>query len=118
MTIHPFSSDVLVEFTRPLEGLIVIPQAAEQKPTTGKVIALGEKVTLVKHGDTVLVDLFKGKTVEHADGRILRLFKESELLATFPGTILFNQSGTFTVVAAEAPAPNSQLSEYDSPVGQ
>lgn len=71
------------------ESGIYLPEAAKEKPQTGKVIAAGlgkltdtgERGTLsVKKGDTVLFGKYAGSEVE-IDGVEHKIMRESELLA-------------------------------------
>ncbi|CAK1242807.1 co-chaperone GroES [Fructobacillus fructosus] len=69
-------------------GGIVIAQAAQEKPVTGKVVAAGPgRVTdagqtiamTVKAGDTVLFDKFAGQAIE-VDGQNLLALHEKDVI--------------------------------------
>ena len=71
------------------ESGIYLPEAAKEKPQTGKVVAAGpgaltdtgERATLsVKKGDTVLFGKYSGSEVD-IDGVEHKIMRESELLA-------------------------------------
>jgi len=92
MTIRPLHDRVLVERIEEEErtaGGIIIPDTAKEKPTKGKVVAVGngsrnEAGTLValdvQIGDTVLFGKWSGTEVK-LDGRTLLIMKESDIMA-------------------------------------
>ncbi len=72
-------------------GGIVLPDAAQDKPQKGKVIAIGEghvkndgtKVALtLKKGDRVIFSSFSGEEIKIGDDEYL-LLRESDVLATY-----------------------------------
>jgi len=92
LKLKPLGDRVLVE---PLEekeqskGGIIIPDSAKEKPTEGKVVALGtgktddngKKVAFeVKVGDRVLVSKYGGTEVK-LDGREYKLMNSDDILA-------------------------------------
>jgi chaperonin GroES len=92
LKLKPLGDRVLVE---PLEekeqskGGIIIPDSAKEKPTEGKVVALGtgktddngKKVAFeVKVGDRVLVSKYGGTEVK-LDGREYKLLNSDDILA-------------------------------------
>lgn len=94
--LRPLHDRILVE---PLEaatvspGGIIIPDAAKEKPVTGKVLAVGNGRVLengtvrsldVKVGDVVLYGKYAGSEVT-VDGSKLVLIREEEVLAVQEG---------------------------------
>lgn len=92
MAIRPLDDRVVVE---PLEaeektkGGIVLPDTAKEKPTKGKVIAIGEgklldngqrAALLVKKGDQVLYGKYAGTEIT-VSGKEYLIIKESDILA-------------------------------------
>ena len=90
MKIQPLGPRVLVEpieEKEQIKGGIVIPDAAKEKPTEGKVIAIGKKRDDdgkeipfdVKVGDTVLMPKYGGTEVK-LDGKTYQIVREEDLL--------------------------------------
>ena len=92
MNLKPLNDRVVVKplgaETRTAGG-IVIPDSAQEKPTTGKVVAIGDGRVLengttvslnVKSGDTVLYGKHSGQNVK-IDGDELVVLKEEEIFA-------------------------------------
>ncbi|MBP7274946.1 MAG: co-chaperone GroES [Kiritimatiellae bacterium] len=91
MKIQPLSDRVLVEPAKEEEvkkGGIIIPDSAKEKPTTGKVIAVGtgkidekgNKVAFnVKPGDKVLMPKYGGTEVK-LDGKEYQIMREEDIL--------------------------------------
>lgn len=91
MKIQPLSDRVLVEPVKEDEvkkGGIIIPDSAKEKPTTGKVIAIGtgkidekgNKVPFnVKAGDKVLMPKYGGTEVK-LDGKEYQIMREEDIL--------------------------------------
>ena len=90
MKIQPLGPRVLVEpieEKEQIKGGIFIPDAAKEKPTEGKVIAIGKKrdddgkeVPFdVKVGDTVLMPKYGGTEVK-LDGKTYQIVREEDLL--------------------------------------
>ena len=92
LKIHPLGEKVLIqrleaeEMTR---GGIVLPQAAQEKPQRGKVLAVGDGKLLddgtrgkfqVSKGNTVLFTSYAGTEIK-IDGEEYVLMDESEILA-------------------------------------
>lgn len=89
--IRPLHDKVLVERLSSLEktaGGIVLPDTAKEKPTEGRIVAVGagktsdkgDRVPLsVKPGDRVLFGSFSGTTIKEA-GKELLILDEQELL--------------------------------------
>ena len=92
MAIRPLDDRVVVE---PLEaeektkGGIVLPDTAKEKPTKGKVIAIGDgklldngqrAALLVKKGDQVLYGKYAGTEIT-VSGKEYLIIKESDILA-------------------------------------
>jgi chaperonin GroES len=90
MKIQPLGARVLVEPVEEKEqvkGGIVIPDTAKEKPTEGKVLALGKKRDDdgkeipfdVKVGDTVLMPKYGGTEVK-IDNKTYQIMREEDLL--------------------------------------
>lgn len=89
--IRPLHDKVLVERLSSLEktaGGIVLPDTAKEKPTEGRIVAVGagktsdrgDRVPLsVKPGDRVLFGSFSGTTIKEG-GKELLILDEQELL--------------------------------------
>jgi chaperonin GroES len=92
MKLKPLHDRVVVQMldaeTRTASG-IVIPDAAQEKPTRGRVLAVGAGRTLdngtvialqVQVGDEVLFGKYAGQTVK-VDGEELTVLKEEDIFA-------------------------------------
>ena len=90
MKIQPLGPRVLVEPIEEKEqckGGIFIPDAAKEKPTEGKVVAIGKKRDEdgkelpfdVAVGDTVLMPKYGGTEVK-IDGKTYQIVREEDLL--------------------------------------
>jgi len=85
MNVQPLDDRVLVE---PIEkeeksGSIIIPDTAKEKPSMGKVIAVGtddEIKELIKVGDTVLFGKYAGEEIKIAGVKQL-LISRADILA-------------------------------------
>jgi len=96
LKLRPLDDRVVVE---PMEaeertaGGIVLPDAAQEKPQRGKVVAVGPGRLLdsgnrgelsVAIGDEVIFGKYGGTEVE-VDGREVKILRESDILAKFVG---------------------------------
>lgn len=96
LKLRPLDDRVVVE---PMEaeertsGGIVLPDAAQEKPQRGKVVAVGPGRMLdsgnrgelsVTIGDEVIFGKYGGTEVE-VDGREVKILRESDILAKFVG---------------------------------
>jgi chaperonin GroES len=87
MKVQPLDERVLVE---PMEqeekiGSIIIPDTAKEKPSMGKVIAVGtdeELQKLIKVGDNVIFGKFAGEEIKIAGKKHL-IVSRSDILAKF-----------------------------------
>ena len=91
MKLRPLNDRVVVEPSKAEEktaGGIVLPEAAKEKPLTGKVVAVGpgkmsddgSRIEMdVKVGDTVIYGRYGGSDVE-VDGVEYKVMRESEIL--------------------------------------
>lgn len=69
-------------------GLIVAPETAQRRPTTGKVVSVGHKVQTVQLGQSVMYSNFAGFVVDlKRAGKdvCLRLLHENEILCGMEG---------------------------------
>ncbi len=111
--IKPLQDKVLVERLESLEktaGGIVLPDTAKEKPTEGRIVAVGagklndkgDRVPMsVKVGDRVLFGSFAGTTVKEA-GKEFLLLDEHELLGVLDDA---PWSGAAKAEKADKPAP-------------
>ena len=96
MKIQPLGDRVLVEPLKEDEvtkGGIIIPDTAKEKPTQGKVIAIGtgklddagKKIAFnVKVGDRVLMPKYGGTEVKF-DGKEYQIVREEDILGVIEG---------------------------------
>jgi len=92
MTVRPLHDRILVkriEGKENVKGAIIIPDSAKEKPTKGKVIAVGpgklrengERLAMaVARGDEVLYGRYGGSDID-VDGREVKILRESDILA-------------------------------------
>ena len=92
MKVKPISNNVLIkrlEKEETTKGGIVLPETAKEKPTKGKVLAVGNGKLLddgtrtsfqVKVGDLVLFNSYGGNDVE-IDGEEVLIMEESDIMA-------------------------------------
>lgn len=92
LKVRPLDDRVVVEALEAEEktaGGILLPDSAKQKPSRGRVVAVGpgklresgERATLaVVKGDEVLFGKYSGNDIE-VDGKELKIMRESEILA-------------------------------------
>jgi len=85
MKVQPLDERVLVEPTEQEEkvGSIIIPDTAKEKPSMGKVIAVGtdeELQKLVKVGDNVIFGKFAGEEIK-IEGKKHLIISRSDILA-------------------------------------
>jgi len=87
INIKPLADRVLVEptpaVTKTASGLI-IPDSAKEKPSQGKVVAVGngtkDNPMTVKIGDTVLYSKYAGAELAH-EGNDYLIMRESDIIA-------------------------------------
>lgn len=96
MNVRPLNDRVLVQRLEEEEktaGGIYIPDSAKEKPTRGKVIAVGSgranddgqrKPLDVKAGDEILFGKYAGTEIK-IDGDELIIMREDDILAVFEG---------------------------------
>jgi chaperonin GroES len=96
MNVRPLNDRVLVKRLEEEEktaGGIYIPDSAKEKPTRGKVIAVGSgrandegerKPLDVKAGDQILFGKYAGTEIK-IDGEELIIMREDDILAVFEG---------------------------------
>jgi chaperonin GroES len=82
MKFKPLKERVFVTYTEELEktaGGIYVPDTAKEKPTRGKVEAIGSEVKELKVGDQIFFDKYSGSkvTMENKDYLII---KEEDVL--------------------------------------
>ncbi len=64
-------------------GLIIIPDAALEKPSMGMVVKVGGEVTKVKAGDTVLYSKYTPMHIQ-LDGKQFFVLEEHEIVGRWP----------------------------------
>lgn len=96
MTMKPLHDRILVKRTEEqedIQGGIVIPDTAKEKPQEGEVVAVGDgkildngqKLTMaLKAGDRILFGKYGGTEVK-LDGEEYLLMREDEVLGVFTG---------------------------------
>ncbi|MCL4159142.1 UNVERIFIED_CONTAM: hypothetical protein GTU68_000142 [Idotea baltica] len=95
MRIEPLGSKVVVKRTEADEvtaGGIVLPNAAQEKPSQGRVLSVGNGALLadgsraamqVSEGDRVLFSSYGGTEID-VDGDTLLIMNEADILAVLP----------------------------------
>lgn len=71
-------------------GLIVVPEDAQRRPTTGVIVSAGPKVEHLRVGQSVMYSNFAGHAVSLNDGERkveLRILHETEVLCRIEGHI-------------------------------
>ena len=78
--VKPISKNIIVEpiVKETTEGGIILGNAQEKKPI-GKVISVGDEVTLIKPGETVLFGKYDGIPFEFNGDKFLIMQEESIL---------------------------------------
>lgn len=69
-------------------GMLVVPEIVQRKPTTGKIVSIGEDVKSLKVGQSVLYSSYAGHTVDldRAGHKVvLRILHEPEVLCLVEG---------------------------------
>lgn len=69
---------------------IIIPDAAQRRPTTGEIVSAGEKCVRFKEGQSVLFSNFAGHAVKLAHGKeeiVLRFLHETEIICQMSGLL-------------------------------
>ncbi len=88
MTIQPLADRLVIEQVQAEEvsaSGIILPDSAKEKPSEGKVLAIGKDVEEVKVGDVVLYAKY-GPTEVKVDGKEVVLAKEEDILGIVKGT--------------------------------
>jgi chaperonin GroES len=86
MNVQPLDERVLVEPTEMEErvGSIIIPDTAKEKPSMGKVVAVGtdeELKNIIKVGDQVIYGKYAGEEIK-IEGKKHLIMSRSDILAT------------------------------------
>ena len=87
MTIQPLADRLVIEQVEAEEvsaAGIILPDSAKEKPSEGKVLAVGRDVKEVKVGDVVLYAKY-GPTEVKVDGKEVVLAKEEDILGIVKG---------------------------------
>lgn len=71
-------------------ALIIIPQSAERRPTSGIVMSKGEKVTKLKKGDHVLYTNYVGTAINFKQRTVIRILHEDDVMAIMYSVKEFN----------------------------
>ena len=83
MRVNPLGDRIVlsrIEAEDEWRGLIVIPDAAKEKPQEAEVISIGDGVTLVKTGDRALIGKYTGLDIT-IDGEDYTIARQGEILA-------------------------------------
>lgn len=67
------------------EGRIVIPERSQIRPTTAKVVSIGEGVKKVKVGDHIVFGQYNGTLIVFKGQPAYRVLTEDEILAKIHG---------------------------------
>ncbi len=87
MNIQPLADRLVIEQVQAEEvsaSGIILPDSAKEKPSEGKVLAVGKEVKEVKVGDVVLYAKY-GPTEVKVDGKEVVLAKEEDILGIVKG---------------------------------
>ncbi len=87
MNIQPLADRIVIEQMESEETTasgIILPDSAKEKPSEGKVLAVGTEVKEVKVGDKVLYSKY-GPSEVKVDGKDLMIVKEEDILAILKG---------------------------------
>ena len=79
-------SVIVIEDSFKYEGRIIVPYQAQRRPTTGKVIAIGEGVTKVAVDDHVVWPQLSGTLIKFRGHPDYHIFNEDEILAKIIGS--------------------------------
>jgi chaperonin GroES len=71
---------VIMEDAFTYSGRLVIPENAKRRPTTGRVMKIGEGVTGVKVGERVVYTQFGGTLIEFRNAPAYRILSPDEVL--------------------------------------
>lgn len=83
MNLTPLGDRIVLEQVESEEKTasgIILPDSAKEKPSEGKVLAVGKDVKEVKPGDKVLYSKY-GPSEVKVDGKELMIVKEEDVLA-------------------------------------
>jgi chaperonin GroES len=86
MKVKPMDDRVMIEIVEEeskTDSGIIIPDTAKEKPTMGKVVAVGTDEDLqehVKEGDKVLFAKYGGEEIE-VDGKEYKIIQRADILA-------------------------------------
>ena len=83
MRVNPLGDRVVlsrIEVEDEWHGMIIIPDAAKEKPQEAEVISIGDDVTLVEPGDRALIGKYTGLDI-NIEGRDYTIAKQGEILA-------------------------------------
>lgn len=73
-----------------IKGGIVTPETAQRRPTTGKVVSIGDQCHVLKPGQSVLYSNFAGYVIDlnrAGEPVVLRILHESEVLCAMEGQL-------------------------------
>jgi co-chaperonin GroES (HSP10) len=75
-------------------ALLVVPDQSQRRPTTGRVVSVGDKVKHYAVGESALYSNFAGHAMDFPNGNknaVLRVLHESELLAKVDGHLTLSR---------------------------
>lgn len=67
-------------------GLLIAPEIAQRRPTTGTVMSVGLETKLLVPGDRVLYSLFAGSAIQFKQRAVIRIMHEHEVMCRMYGT--------------------------------
>jgi co-chaperonin GroES (HSP10) len=67
-------------------GLLVAPETSQRRPTTGRIVSLGEECKVLKLGQSILYSNFSGYVID-LKPVVLRILHESEVLCALEGQL-------------------------------
>ena len=76
------------------QGNIIIPDKAKRRPTTGKIIAIGEGVTSCEIGEKIVYGLYSGTVVNFKGQPTYRVLGPEEILLSVEGEAELEGVGT------------------------
>lgn len=70
-------------------GVLAIPEVAQRRPTTGRIVSVGPDVKNLSVDQDVLYSNLMGHVIDLQDGTVLRILKEPEILCRLEGHLEF-----------------------------
>src|SRR3990172_5592755 len=67
-------------------GLLIAPQEAEGRPSSGKIMSIGPEVKILKVGDRVIYSNYAGTAINFKQKAVVRILQEEEIFGRLYGT--------------------------------